>query len=123
VRADLRTALIAVVEGGTAAASRVADLHIAGKTGTAQNPQGEDHGWFVAFAPAEDPKIVVAAIVEFAGHGTSVAPLVTRIIARYLRGDSLPDWGTPRLIVPEDSAPASVPIVPTPPTDARTGTR
>jgi len=66
VRADLRAALVAVVEGGTAAASRIADLHIGGKTGTAQNPQGEDHGWFVAFAPAEAPEVVVAAIVEFA---------------------------------------------------------
>jgi penicillin-binding protein 2 len=122
-RDGLREALVAVVESGTAAASRVADLHIAGKTGTAQNPQGEDHGWFVAFAPAENPQVVVAAIVEFAQHGSSVAPLVTRIIARYLRGDSLPEWGTPRLIVPEDSAPSSVPIVPTPPTDAHTGTR
>lgn len=123
IRADLRSALIAVVEGGTAAASRVADLHIAGKTGTAQNPQGEDHGWFVAFAPAEAPEVVVAAIVEFAEHGSSVAPLVTRIIARHLRGTAASDWGVPRLVVPEDSAPASVPIVPGNPTGAGTGTR
>lgn len=123
IRADLRSALIAVVEGGTAAASRVADLHIAGKTGTAQNPQGEDHGWFVAFAPAEAPEVVVAAIVEFAEHGSWVAPLVTRIIARHLRGTAASDWGVPRLVVPEDSAPASVPIIPGNPTGAGTGTR
>ena len=123
VRANLRTALISVVEGGTAAASRIADLHIAGKTGTAQNPQGDAHGWFVAFAPAEAPEVVVAAIVEFAEHGSSVAPLVTRIIARHLRGDDALHWGAPRLLVPEDSAPAPVPIVPGPPTGARTGTR
>jgi penicillin-binding protein 2 len=120
-RADLRTALISVVEGGTAAASRIADLHIAGKTGTAQNPQGEDHGWFVAFAPAEAPQVVVAAVVEFAEHGSSVAPLVTRIIARYLRGEDVLDWAAPRLLVPEDSAPAPVPIIPGAPTGARTG--
>ena len=123
VRADLRTALISVVEGGTATASRIADLHIAGKTGTAQNPQGEDHGWFVAFAPAEAPEVVVAAIVEFGAHGSAVAPLVTRIIARHLRGDDAPDWMTPRLLVPEDSAPAPVHIVPGTPTGAGTGTR
>jgi penicillin-binding protein 2 len=123
VRADLRTALISVVEEGTAVASRVADLHIAGKTGTAQNPQGEDHGWFVAFAPAEAPEVVVAAIVEFAEHGSSVAPLVTRIIARHLRGADAVDWGAPRLLVPEDSAPAPVPIVPGGPAGARTRPR
>jgi penicillin-binding protein 2 len=123
VRADLRTALISVVEGGTAIASRIADLHIAGKTGTAQNPQGEDHGWFVAFAPAEAPQVVVAAIVEFAEHGSGVAPLVTRIIARHLRGEDAGDWLAPRLLVPEDSAPAPVPIVPGAPTGARTGPR
>lgn len=123
VRADLRTALISVVEGGTAAASRIADLHIAGKTGTAQNPQGDDHGWFVAFAPAEAPVVVVAAIVEFAEHGSAVAPLVTRIIARHLRGEDARDWTAPRLLVPEDSAPAPVPIVPGAPTGARTQSR
>jgi len=123
VRADLRNALISVVEGGTATASRIADLHIAGKTGTAQNPQGEDHGWFVAFAPAEAPEVVVAAIVEFGAHGSAVAPLVTRIIARHLRGEASLDWVTPRLLVPEDSAPAPVHIVPGGATGAGTGTR
>jgi penicillin-binding protein 2 len=111
-RDGLRTALVSVIEGGTATASRIADLHIAGKTGTAQNPQGPDHGWFVAFAPAESPRVVVAAIVEFAEHGSGVAPLVTRIIARYLRGEESADWGAPVFEVPEDSAPSSVPIVP-----------
>jgi len=121
VRADLRTALVAVVEGGTAAASRIADLHIAGKTGTAQNPQGDDHGWFVAFAPADSPRVVVAAIVEFAKHGSAVAPLVTRIIARYLQGEDTGAAGTPLLDVPQDSAPHSVPIIPQVPPDARPG--
>lgn len=118
VRADLRQALLSVVEGGTAAASRIEDLRIAGKTGTAQNPQGEDHGWFVAFAPVEAPRIVVAAIVEFAQHGSTVAPMVTRIIARYLRGPSGDDLGGARIAVPEDSAPGSVPIVPEARTDS-----
>jgi penicillin-binding protein 2 len=115
VRRDLRQALISVVESGTAAASRIADLHIGGKTGTAQNPQGEDHGWFIAFAPAEEPSIVVAAIVEFAEHGSSVAPLVTRIIAKHLLGDDPLDWMTPDMLFPSDSAPGPVPIVPVTP--------
>ncbi|MDH3496587.1 MAG: penicillin-binding protein 2 [Gemmatimonadota bacterium] len=110
--ADLRTALISVVEGGTATASRIADLHIAGKTGTAQNAHGADHGWFIAFAPAEAPSVVVAAIVEFAEHGSAVAPMVTRIIARHLRGPDAVQWTGAKIVVPEDSAPAPVPIVP-----------
>jgi penicillin-binding protein 2 len=82
----LRTALIAVVERGTAARSRRADLQIAGKTGTAQNPHGKDHGWFIGFAPAEKPEIIVGAIFEFGEHGTVVAPYVVRAISRYLLG-------------------------------------
>jgi penicillin-binding protein 2 len=111
--AGLRSALVAVVDRGTAAASRIADLKIAGKTGTAQNPHGPDHGWFIAFAPADSPRVVAGAIIEFAEHGSSVAPLVTRIIARHLLGDGAP--GRPedyRLVVPADSAPESVPILP-----------
>src|SRR2546423_285233 len=82
--AALRRAMIAVVEQGTARGSRLAALTIAGKTGTAQNPHGPDHGWFIGFGPAEKPEIVVGAIVEFAQHGTAVAPLVARTIAHYL---------------------------------------
>lgn len=112
--ADLRASLVAVVDRGTATAAQVADLRIAGKTGTAQNPHGEDHGWFVAFAPADDPEIVVGAIVEFAEHGSRVAPVVTRIIARYLLGaDAVqPRGGVYRLETPADSAPEPIPILP-----------
>ena len=67
--AGLRAALIAVVEQGTARGSRVRNITIAGKTGTAQNSHGPDHGWFIGFAPAEWPEIVVGAIVEFAQIG------------------------------------------------------
>jgi penicillin-binding protein 2 len=121
-RGALREALVSVVEAGTAAGSRIADLRIAGKTGTAQNPQGLDHGWFVAFAPAEAPQVVVAAIVEFAEHGSAVAPLVTRIIARYLGAES-GAWLDSGLVVPDDSAPAPVPILPQAPPDGSTGPR
>jgi penicillin-binding protein 2 len=117
--AGLRAALVSVVEGGTATASRIADLHIAGKTGTAQNAHGADHGWFVAFAPAEAPEMVVAAIVEFAQHGSSIAPMVTRIIARHLQGEP-PTVADARLVMPEDSAPGAVPILPRDTTGGRT---
>ncbi|HEY8851412.1 MAG TPA: penicillin-binding protein 2, partial [Gemmatimonadaceae bacterium] len=56
----------AVLEaGGTAGASAIQGLTLAGKTGTAQNSGGADHGWFVGFAPADHPKIVVAVLLEF----------------------------------------------------------
>lgn len=111
--AGLREALVSVVEGGTASAARIADLHIAGKTGTAQNVHGPDHGWFVAFAPAENPRVVVGAIEEFALHGSVVAPMVTSIIARYLLGpEGVPDRAVQvRLVTPADSAPKPVPIL------------
>lgn len=110
--AGLRDALVAVVERGTAAASRVADLKIAGKTGTAQNPHGANHGWFIAFAPADAPTIVVGSIIEFAGHGTAVAPIVTRIIRHQLLGEGADRPNEYQLILPADSAPAPQMILP-----------
>ncbi|HYF39897.1 MAG TPA: penicillin-binding protein 2 [Gemmatimonadales bacterium] len=83
---NLRHSLIAVVERGTAAASRRADLAVAGKTGTAQNPHGEDHGWFLGFAPADKPELIVGGIMEFAEHGTTVAPYVVQTLRRYILG-------------------------------------
>jgi penicillin-binding protein 2 len=82
----LRHSLIAVVERGTAVASRRADLAVAGKTGTAQNPHGEDHGWFIGFAPAAKPELIVGGIMEFAEHGTTVAPYVVQTLRRYILG-------------------------------------
>jgi penicillin-binding protein 2 len=82
----LRRALIAVVEHGTASANRRSDLAVAGKTGTAQNPHGDDHGWFIGFAPAENPELIVGGIMEFAKHGTTVAPYVVQALRRYILG-------------------------------------
>jgi penicillin-binding protein 2 len=102
--AILRRAMIAVVEQGTARGSRLASLQIAGKTATAQNPHGLDHGWFIGFGPAEKPEIVVGAIIEFSQHGTAVAPLVSRAIAHYLGLDETRARNM-RVAVPADSAP------------------
>jgi len=110
----LRKALIAVVEHGTAARSRLADLQVAGKTGTAQNPHGKDHGWFIGFAPAEKPEIVVGAIFEFGEHGTVVAPYVVRSISRYLLGPDSSLKTTFKLLTPDDSAPREVEVAPPP---------
>jgi len=87
VYAGIRRALEMVVEQGTARGVRLQAVRLAGKTGTAQNPQGPDHGWFIAFAPADQPRIVVGSIIEASGHGgTLAAPLVARSISRYLLG-------------------------------------
>jgi penicillin-binding protein 2 len=111
--AVLRRAMIAVVEQGTARGSRLANLTIAGKTATAQNPHGLDHGWFIGFAPADKPEIVVGAIIEFARHGTAVAPLVSRTIAHYLGIDER-TASQIRVALPNDSAPApfQIPVLP-----------
>jgi penicillin-binding protein 2 len=100
----LRHSLIAVVERGTAAASRRRDLAVAGKTGTAQNPHGKDHGWFIGFAPADKPELVVGGIMEFGEHGTTVAPYVVKILRRYLLGPDTVGAINVRVLVDETVA-------------------
>lgn len=77
-----------VVNGnGTARTIRSSEVQIAGKTGTAQNPHGNDHSWFVAYAPYDNPKIAICVLVENAGFGAAVAaPIAQRIILKYLFG-------------------------------------
>jgi penicillin-binding protein 2 len=77
--------LRAVVGEGTARQLDPA-LRIAGKTGTAQNPGGEDHAWFVGYAPAHAPRVAVAVLVEHGGHGGAMAaPIVESIIRAALQ--------------------------------------
>ncbi len=103
--AGLQNALWKVVESGTAARSGGRDLRVAGKTGTAQNPHGDDHGWFIAFAPADHPKIVVGSIMEYAKHGTVVAPYVVRAIRRYLQKvDPALAKAPVKIVIEDDSA-------------------
>jgi penicillin-binding protein 2 len=85
--AALQQALTDVVGRGTAVGSRLQGITVAGKTGTAQNAQDavNDHAWFVGYAPAEDPKIVVAVMLEFGGHGSRAARIATRIMEHYLK--------------------------------------
>jgi len=111
--AGLRTALIAVVEQGTARGSRQVNLAVAGKTGTAQNSHGKDHGWFIGFAPADNPTIVIGAIMEAAEHGTNVAPYVVKALSRYVLGPSAPPPTPAELQLPVDSAPRDVPATDT----------
>ncbi len=71
--------------GGTAASARIDSIVVCGKTGTAQNPHGEDHSVFIAFAPMNNPKIAIAVYVENAGFGgVWAAPIASLIIEKYL---------------------------------------
>jgi len=71
--------------GGTARRARLDSIIVCGKTGTAQNPHGEDHSIFIAFAPKDDPKIAIAVYVENAGFGgTWAAPIASLMIEQYL---------------------------------------
>jgi penicillin-binding protein 2 len=84
----LRRAMVGVVEtpGGTAYWTRLPNIKVAGKTGTAQNPHGDDHSWYMAYAPADDPQIAIAVIVENSGHGSEIsAPYVRDFIREYFR--------------------------------------
>ena len=82
----VKEGMFLVVNGhGTATHIRLPDINIAGKTGTAQNPHGKDHAWFVGFAPYENPKIAVAVLVENVGFGgTHAAPIAQKVIQTYL---------------------------------------
>ena len=74
--------------GGTASVAAVEGLDICGKTGTAQNPHGDDHSVFICFAPRDNPKIAVAAYVENGGFGaTWAAPIASLLVEKYLNGE------------------------------------
>jgi len=79
------------VMGGTARIAYLPDIAICGKTGTAENPHGEDHSIFFSFAPKEDPQIAIAVYVENAGFGgTYAAPIASLMIEKYIKGDIRP---------------------------------
>jgi len=74
---------------GTSAFSRIQGIDICGKTGTVQNPHGENHSVYMAFAPKDDPKIAIAVIVENAGYGSTwAAPIAHLMIEKYINPDS-----------------------------------
>lgn len=74
------------VSSGTAAGSKIKDIEMCGKTGTVQNPHGENHAVFFAFAPRHDPKIAIAVFVENAGYGgTWAAPIASMLVEQHLK--------------------------------------
>ena len=73
--------------GGTARRARIENMIVCGKTGTAQNPHGEDHSVFISFAPMNQPKIAIAVFIENAGFGgTWAAPIASLMIEKYVNG-------------------------------------
>ena len=79
-----------VVQAGTAAWTRAkkGTLTMCGKTGTAENPHGDDHSVYIAFAPKDNPKIAIAVFVENAGFGAmTAAPIASLMVQKYINGE------------------------------------
>lgn len=77
--AVLKDMMTEVVTSGTGTAAAVSGVTVAGKTGTAENATGNDHSWFIGFAPAEDPKVAVAVLIENSNYG-SATPIAGKMI-------------------------------------------
>ncbi|MDQ3072636.1 MAG: penicillin-binding transpeptidase domain-containing protein [Bacteroidota bacterium] len=81
----MANALHDVVEIGTARMARIKGVEVCGKTGTAQNPHGEDHALFIGFAPKNNPTIAICAVIENAGYGGSwAAPVASLVMEKYI---------------------------------------
>lgn len=75
--------------GGTARVASIPDIEVCGKTGTAQNAHGENHAWFVCFAPKEDPVIAMCVFVENSGFGgTIAAPIARELLNAFFHPDT-----------------------------------
>lgn len=79
------------VPGGTATSVKIPDIVMCGKTGTAQNPHGKDHSWFVCFAPMDKPSIAICVMVENAGFGSTVAAPIAKKMTEYFIKGRWPD--------------------------------
>ncbi|MEO6790005.1 MAG: penicillin-binding transpeptidase domain-containing protein, partial [Ornithinibacter sp.] len=88
VAAQLTRMMVSVVDNGSGRQAQIPGVQVAGKTGTAQHGEGRRaHAWFVSFAPANDPKIAVAVIVEDGGNdrnesggGAVAAPIAKKMM-------------------------------------------
>lgn len=78
--------MVKVVESGTGTRARISGVSVAGKTGTAENEHDKDHSWFVGYAPADDPQIAIAVILENDGRsgGDAAAPIAGNVMNKYL---------------------------------------
>ena len=104
----LLIAMERTIDAGTGGAARLPGIRVGGKTGTGQNPHGDDHAVFICFAPVDDPQIAIAVLVENGGHGGSTAAPIAHagLVARLLpaaplarAGGGVPA-GAPLAVVP-----------------------
>ena len=85
----IKAGMKSVFEGdhGTARGSKIPGITAGGKTGTAQNPHGDNHSIFIAFAPVENPKIAMSIIIENGGYGSTwAAPIASLMMEKYIKG-------------------------------------
>ncbi len=84
---EVKNMMVAAVNEGTGRNARISGVQVAGKTGTAENVTGESHAWFVGFAPADNPQVVVAVILEQEGKtgGAAAAPIAREFMREALK--------------------------------------
>lgn len=95
--AFLKSTLEKVVSSphGTGKKARIPGVRVAGKTGSAENPFGDDHGWFMCYAPAEEPKVAALVMVENGGEGGIVAAPIAKRLMELELGQEVTPWETP----------------------------
>jgi len=92
VAAELNTMMQRVVTAGTGTSAALQGIEVAGKTGTAEKGNGTNLAWFIAFAPANDPRIAIAVVIEDTQStgGEAAAPLAADVIKTALAQSALP---------------------------------
>lgn len=82
IAAEINNMLIEVVKSGTGTNASIKNVQVAGKTGTAENSSGKSHAWFIGYAPAENPRIAIAVVLEEDGSsgGVAAAPIARDLI-------------------------------------------
>lgn len=83
---EIKNMMVEVVNRGTGTNARIKGLRVAGKTGTAENPSGQSHAWFIGFAPADEPRFAIAVVLEEEGStgGAAAAPIGRNILLEAL---------------------------------------
>jgi len=84
---EVQAMMESVVQSGTATAAQIPGVAVAGKTGTAERGDGTNNAWFISFAPADDPKVAIAVVIEHTtGQGGQVAAPIAKQVMEQLLG-------------------------------------
>jgi len=86
ISSQIKEMMLEAVNSGTGTRAKIANIQVAGKTGTAENSSGKDHSWFVGFAPYDEPKVAIVVILEEEGRtgGEAAAPIARDMIIHAL---------------------------------------